>query len=153
MRDYQREKVYDWERQHVKNGKRIGFKDIQKYVNRIWAEMGLKYPPKVDRLPKQAIKREGDATRTKVRFHETATEATILHELAHSMTANINGLSHQHNEYFVGLYMVLLEKFLNINMLYLWYTADMCRIKYIKYMEAKIVDNEGWRDRGIYAST
>lgn len=143
MRDYQKSTVYKWERQNIKSGAFIGFKNIQDYVNETWDKMGLKYPPIVKPLPNQVRKIGGDATRTVVRFPDTGTfEATILHELAHSMTATIDGPSHQHNEYFVGMVMVLYEKFLGVDPFFMWYTAQKDGIKFEKFMKP-IMQREG----------
>ena len=143
MKDYQRSKVYKWEAEHLYSMDRqiVPFSQIQAIVNWVWEDMGLKFPPIVKVLPKQATTIAGDATRTVVRFQEEGVATrTILHELAHSMTAGIEGKGHQHNEYFVGMYMVLLEKYMKIDMLYLWYTAEKNGVKFEKFMKPRITD-------------
>ena len=55
-RDHQRSKVYDWEERFVApyDTTLITFAQAQGMVNAIWAEMGLRFPPKVECLPRQA---------------------------------------------------------------------------------------------------
>ena len=139
-RDDQRSKVYKWERDFLFKSDEISFHDIQSYVNYVWQDMGLKYPPMVQEMPAQATTKGGDATRTVVRFPRYGSrKAVVLHELAHSMTGNIGGMSHRHGEKFVGVYMGLLEKYLNIPMPLLWYTAERDGVKYEKYAKPILV--------------
>lgn len=91
MRDFQQNKVYTWETQFP-SGRIIEFDFIQGYVNYVWEDLGLKYPPKVRPIAKQTRKWAGKANRYSVWLHETgSTEHTILHELAHSLTIDIDG--------------------------------------------------------------
>lgn len=135
MKDHQKNKVYLWENKFIPSGRHISFEEIQAYVNNVWSGMGLSFPPKVKVLPSQKHAL-GDATRLTVRFPKTgATEHIILHELAHAMTADIDGLSHQHNEYFVGMLMTLAEKYLNGNVLFMWVSAEHNGVKYTKFQK------------------
>jgi hypothetical protein len=139
MKDYQRAKVYNWEAANIWPGMPVRFDNIQTYINNIWEKMGLKYPPMVKPLPPQVRVISADATRTVVRFPETGTtEKTILHELAHSMTATASGASHQHNEYFVGMAMVLYEKFLGVDLFFMWYSATEAKVKFEKFMTPRL---------------
>lgn len=139
MRDYQRSKVYKWE-ECLDNGQWVSFDAIQDYVNSVWQKMNLKYPPRVEIIRKN--KAIADATRMVVRFQpEGCCQKIILHELAHSMTMNIDGIGHQHNTVFVGVYMILLEKFLNMSPSMLYGTADYFGVKYVINASPRIVDN------------
>jgi hypothetical protein len=143
MRDYQRSKVYAWESKYLPRGRLVPFREIQEYVNTVWEGFGLKHPPRVALLPKQARIKCADATRTVVRFEaHGATEIVILHELAHSMTTGIGALGHQHNEYFVGMFMTLIERVLKINLNVLWYTAQKANVKFDCFTKPRIVDDE-----------
>lgn len=140
QRDYQQQRVYDWEATLPK-GKKIAYDNIQEYINRVWEDMGLKYPPKVMPMPKQMQKALADANRYHIRFRDYgATEQTILHEMAHSMTMNLDGKGHQHNDVFVGVYMTLLEKYLGLAPFMLWYSAEKCKVDYVKFAKPRIVD-------------
>ena len=57
------------------------------------------------------------------------------HGNAVAMTADIDGLSHQHNEYFVGMLMTLAEKYLNGNVLFMWVSAEHNGVKYTKFQK------------------
>lgn len=142
MRDSQRQKVYDWENT-LPEGKMISFDEIEAYVNYVWDEMNLKNPPKVLPFPHNMKNCVGDATRFNVRFHDNrkTSQKTILHELAHSMTCDIENNSEKHNEIFVGMYIVLMEKFLNFGLAMLWYSAEVNNVKYEKFVKPTILDS------------
>lgn len=140
MHDYQRTNVYKWEDQ-FDEGKLIPFDQLQAYVNRVWSEMGLLYPPTVTVKPKNATKIRADATRMEIRFnHKGENERIVLHEMAHSMLAHIDGLSHQHNDVFVGMYMTLMEKFMGMPIFLLWASANAVGVDYQKFVKPRITD-------------
>lgn len=121
--DYQRSKVYHWEHM-LPNGKHLSFAEIAHYVARIWAASGREHPPLVKPMPKQNRRWAGDATRCTLRFPENgATQRVVLHEIAHALTATVNGASDAHGPLFVSVYMKLLAKHLDIALPMLWYTA------------------------------
>jgi len=64
-RDRQRSKVYAWEERFVapRDPSSIVFAQAQGMVDAIWAEMGLRFPPKVEPLPRQARSMVADANR------------------------------------------------------------------------------------------
>ena len=64
-RDRQRTKVYTWEERFVapRDPSSIAFAQAQRMVDAIWAEMGLRFPPKVEPLPRQARSTVADASR------------------------------------------------------------------------------------------
>jgi hypothetical protein len=55
-RDRQRSKVYAWEEQFIvpRDPSSIDFARAPGMVDAIWAEMGLRFPPKIEPLPVQA---------------------------------------------------------------------------------------------------
>jgi hypothetical protein len=71
-RDRQRSRVYVWEERLVApyDTTSIAFTKAQAVVDAIWAEMGLRFPPKVERLPRQARSTVADATRLLIRLPE-----------------------------------------------------------------------------------
>lgn len=141
MRDYQQGKVYGWER-NFKEGPWSNFNEIQTIVNYIWNDLSLKYPPQVDKLHNKD-KALGRANRLKVYFPEKgASLLTILHELAHSLTAKVDDYTHQHNEYFVGMYMTLLNKYLGYEYPVLWYLANKYGVQFQLNVRPLIEDGQ-----------
>lgn len=134
MRDFQKSKVYSWENKYVGieyGGDRVEFDNIQSIIDYVWREMGLEYPPIAVLFSKNA-KKQGTANRTSIRFREYSTTWIILHEVAHSMTSDLDG-SYRHGPQFVGVYMKLLEKFMNISPTYLWWSATESGVTFDKF--------------------
>lgn len=115
-RDRQRARVYAWEDRVVAphGPDLIPFAAAQVMVDAIWAEMGLRWPPKVERLPGQATVRQADATRLRLRLPEALPSWVLLHELAHAMTSTAEGGTDGHGPRFMGLYLQLLERYLRL---------------------------------------
>ena len=113
-RDWQRTKLYAWEDTVVapRDPSLIAFAQAQGMVDAIWSEMGLRYPPKVERLPKQATARQAEATRLVLHLPEWVPSWLLLHETAHAMTSSHDGVSDGHGPTFVGLYVDLLVRYL-----------------------------------------
>ncbi len=86
----------------------------QGMVDAIWAEMGLRFPPKVEPLPRQARATVADATRLTIQLAHASPSWWLLHELAHAMTSTHDGLSDGHGAKFMGLYARLLTRYLRI---------------------------------------
>lgn len=139
--DYQKSRVYAWERSHVSPHDKalVPFDGIQAVVNHIWASEGLLYPPRVAPIPKQKTKAAGDGCRLEVRFHEHGAKTwVIIHELAHAMTMGVGSVeddpdgyvSCPHGPEFVGVYMRLLEKYLKLNLLVLMHTAKVSNVDF-----------------------
>ena len=63
------------------------FAQAQGMVDAIWAEMGLRFPPKVEPLPRQARSTVADADRLTIRLADASPSWWLLHELAHAMTS------------------------------------------------------------------
>jgi hypothetical protein len=115
-RDHQRARVYAWEDRVVAPHAPdlIPFAAAQAMVDAIWAEMGLRWPPKVERLPPQATVRQADASRLRLRLPEALPSWILLHELAHAMTSTAEGETDGHGPRFMGLYLQLLERYLRL---------------------------------------
>ena len=115
-RDRQRSKVYAWEESFVApcDPSSILFAQAQGMVDAIWAEMGLRFPPKVEPLPRQARSTVADANRLTIRLADTSPSWWLLHELAHAMTSTYDGWSDGHGAKFMGLYAQLLTRYLRI---------------------------------------
>jgi hypothetical protein len=114
--DRQRARVYAWEDAHVApHGQdMLPFSAAQPMVNAIWAEMGLRYPPAVEPLPRQSRRLHADANRLRLRLPERWPSWLLLHELAHAMTSTHDGASDGHGPRFMGLYLRMLERYLRL---------------------------------------
>ena len=127
MRDFQKQRVYDWERLAVqpKDKSLVPYSNLQTITNYIWEREALVYPPMVTAMPKQNRNAWAKANRTHVYAPEAGLPTWVLiHELAHSLTCTVEGHSERHGPEFVGMYMRLLEKHLGIPMPLLMYTAN-----------------------------
>ena len=115
-RDRQRSKVYAWEERFVaaRDPTLIRFAQAQGMVDAIWTEFGLRFPPKVERLPRQARSTMADATRLSIRLPASSSSWWLLHELAHAMTSTADGQSDGHGPKFMGLYVKLLGRYLRL---------------------------------------
>jgi len=115
-RDRQRSKVYAWEERFVgtRDPTSVAFAQAQGTVDAIWAEFGLRFPPKVERLPRQARSTMADATRLSVRLPEASPSWWLLHELAHALTSTVDGQSDGHGPKFMGLYVKMLARYLRL---------------------------------------
>ena len=115
-RDRQRSKVYAWEERFVApcDPSSIVFAQAQGMVDAIWAEMGLRFPPKVEPLPRQARSTVADANRLSIRLADVSPSWWLLHELAHAMTSTYDGRSDGHGPKFMGLYAQLLTRYLRV---------------------------------------
>jgi len=116
--DRQRARVYAWEDRHVAphGGDLLPFTAMQPMVNAIWAELGLRYPPAVEPLPRQARRLQADANRLRLRVPEQLPSWVLLHELAHALSSTHDGASDGHGPCFMGLYLQLLERYLRLPM-------------------------------------
>ena len=88
-------------------------------VDAIWSDMGLRYPPAVVPLPRQASKTIGRADRLSVVLAEETPSWCLLHELAHAMTSHADGRSDGHGPIFMGVYVRLLERYLRLDLQFL----------------------------------
>ena len=116
-RDRQRSKVYAWEERFVVPHDRslIAFALAQGMVDAIWADMGLRFPPKVERLPRQARCTLADASRLSIRLAHRSPSWCLLHELAHAMSSTHDEGSDGHGPKFMGLYAQLLVRYLRLS--------------------------------------
>ena len=115
-RDRQRSKVYAWEERFIvpRDPSTIEFARAPGMVDAIWAEMGLRFPPKVEPLPVQARSTVADASRLLIRLANSSPSWCLLHELAHAMTSTYDGQSDGHGPKFMGLYAQLLTRYLRV---------------------------------------
>ena len=84
-------------------------------VDAIWSDMGLRYPPAVEPLPRQATATLASANRLSIRVSEQTPSWCLLHELAHAMTCTVEGVSDGHGPVFMGVYIQLLARYLRLD--------------------------------------
>lgn len=115
-RDRQRSRVYVWEEYFIapRDQSSIAFAQAQRVVDAIWADMGLRFPPKVLRLPSHARRTVADATRLSIRLAAKTPSWCLLHELAHAMSSTHEGESDGHGPKFMGLYAQMLIRYLRV---------------------------------------
>ena len=78
----------------------------QAMVDAIWVELGLRYPPRVEPLSRQATATLASANRLSIRLPEQTPSFCLLHELAHALSTTEDGHSDGHGPVFLGLYGV-----------------------------------------------
>jgi hypothetical protein len=116
VRDHQRSRVYAWEESFIalRDSSSVTFAQAQGVVDAIWADMALRFPPKVIRLPRQSRTTVADATRLSIRLADTTPSWCLLHELAHAMSSTHEGDSDGHGPRFMGLYAQMLIRYLRV---------------------------------------
>ena len=131
VRDHQRGRVYAWEERFVasRDSSSIAFAQAQGVVDAIWADMGLRFPPKVMRLPRQARATVADATRLLIRLSDTTSSWCLLHELAHAMSSTHEGQSDGHGPHVHGLVRPAVDPLSTHTFRYPWQVVARCRYR------------------------
>ena len=93
----------------------IALSGAQAVVDAIWADMDLRYPPAVERLPRHATATLASASRLTIDLSDQTPCWCLLHEIAHAMTATEDGHSDGHGPDFMGVYVRLLVRYLRLN--------------------------------------
>jgi hypothetical protein len=130
-RDYQKQRVYDWQ-SSIPSGGEIRFENAQAIVDHIWKSEGLAFPPQVTPIHSNTTKWAGKANRLQVWLRPVVTLRTILHKLAHCMSMEMDD-SHEtiaHGPWFMGLYMKLIAKYLNVPLPIMFYTANKDHVEF-----------------------
>jgi len=115
-RDYQQARVYAWEAEAVEpfGQAPLPYAAAQGMVDAIWAEIGLRWPPKVEPLPRQARRLLGSGSRLALRLPDPVPAYLLLHELAHALSSTADDETDGHGPRFVGLYLRLLTRYLRL---------------------------------------
>jgi hypothetical protein len=92
----------------------LPFPAAQAMVDAIWSDMGLRYPPAVAPLSRQATATIARADRLSILLGDQTASWCVLHELAHAMTSHADGRSDGHGPLFMGVYVQLIERYLRI---------------------------------------
>jgi hypothetical protein len=135
MCDYQRSAVYSWEQEYIapKDKSSVDISIAPNIVKYIWEGEHLLYPPKVRLLATQS-KKGGQANRSSIWLPPKSPTWVIIHEVAHSMndsndiTDSLENDSHGPN--YVGIYIKLLSKYLNISLPLMMYTLKRADIDF-----------------------
>ena len=99
--------LYAWEDRVVapRDRSRVPFARLQALVDHVWAAEGLRFPPRVKPLPRQARATVARATRLSIEAPPELSSWVLLHALAHAMTSTAEGENGGHGERFAGLYL------------------------------------------------
>lgn len=93
----------------------VPFAAAQGMVDAIWSEMGLRYPPAVEKLPRHATATLASADRLTLLLPDRTPSWCLLHEIAHVMTTSVEGHSDGHGATFMGVYVGLLVRYLRLD--------------------------------------
>ena len=146
-RDRQRNRVYAWEEQFIapRDPSLIELGQAQGMIDAIWAETGLRFPPKVERLPRQARSTVADASRLSIRLADSSPSWCLLHELAHAMSSTHDGHSDGHGPTFMGLYAQLLIRYLRVPIDTLLQSLEAARIEADMQAKPVFIDDQPMR--------
>jgi hypothetical protein len=105
-------RLYAWEDAEIgpRDASRVPFAQLQALVDHVWAAEGLRFPPRVRPLPRQARGTVARATRLAIEAPAELPTWVLLHELAHCLTSTADGGNDGHGPRFVGLYLHLLVR-------------------------------------------
>lgn len=105
-------RLYAWEDAVVapRDRSRVPFAQLQALVDHVWAEEGLRWPPRVRPLPRQARRTVARATRTAIEAPAELPSWVLLHEVAHALGSDVEGNNDGHGPDFVGRYLRLLVR-------------------------------------------
>ncbi len=106
------QKLYAWEDAVVAPRDRslVPFAQLQALVDHVWAAEGLRWPPRVRPLPRQARATVARGSRLAIEAPAALPSWVLLHEVAHAMTSTAEGFNHGHGPAFVGVYLALLGR-------------------------------------------
>lgn len=148
MRDFQRQRIYDWEADYIDKifPNTMEFPQIKPYVDKVWSGLGLMFPPAVKPLPRNSRRIAGDGCRMQLRFLDTyeTFETTVLHEIAHALTMNSDNEvpnDSAHGAIFAGMFIELMVKFMNADRFMLWASANAHNIKFTRFQHPLIIDD------------
>ena len=147
-RDYQQSKVYAWEAGVInpRTSRQVAFKDAQAFVDGIFICEGLLYPPCVTLLHPNTKRWAGLGSRQEIQIKPVTTVGTLLHEIAHVLTMEIDRSQVGHGPDFVGVYMRLLDKYAGVPLALTMYSLQNTGIEYNLAAQYRCVD-QGYRRR------
>ncbi len=108
----------------------ISFDRAQMFVDGVWMVLGLIGAPRVSMMPAHAHRTWATGERTELRLRPETSAWVILHELAHALTMDHDGHCDGHGPKFVGMYIKILDKVLNIPLALTMYSLNHHGVKY-----------------------
>jgi hypothetical protein len=110
--DPEARRLYAWEDREVapRDASRVPFAQMQALVDHVWAAEGLRFPPRIRPLPRQARATVARATRLRIEAPAELPSWVLLHELAHCLTSTAEGAHAGHGPAFAGMYLHLLVR-------------------------------------------
>jgi hypothetical protein len=141
MRDFQKSKLYAWENAVVepRTDLTIPFERAQLFVDGVWLSLGFQGPPRVEMIAPQATVTVAKGCRMAVRIPRVTPAWVILHELAHSINKRHDSAPAAsvrcdgHGPKFVGIYIHLLDKVLNIPLCLTMYSLEKHGVSYHRH--------------------
>jgi hypothetical protein len=132
VRDFQKQRVYDWEREVIQrcSHQTVQFRDAQAFIDGVFLKHGWLYPPKAKKIAKQTRRAWATGNRAEINLPEVIPAWVILHELAHTLTMTEHEGSEGHGPDFVGIYIKLLDTVLHIPVPMSMYTLTKNNIKF-----------------------
>ncbi len=93
----------------------LPFPRAQAMVDAIWSDLGLRFPPSVENLPRHATVTIASADRLSLFLPARTPSWCLLHEIAHALTTTMDGRSDGHGPIFMGIYVRLLVRYLRLD--------------------------------------
>lgn len=105
-------RLYAWEDAVIAPRDRslVPFARLQAMVDHVWAGEGRRWPPRMRPLPRQARRTVARASRTAIEAPPELPSWVLLHEIAHALTAEVDGSHAGHGPDFVAAYLRLLVR-------------------------------------------
>lgn len=131
-RDYQKTALYRWEDEYIRpRSKRvIERKDAQTFIDGVFLCERLLYPPKVEPMPKQATTILATGNRHVIQLPEALPAWVIVHELAHTLTSEVEHNFEGHGPDYVGIYIKMLDKYCDIPLALSMFTLTKTKVRY-----------------------
>jgi hypothetical protein len=118
----------------------LPFPAAQAMVDAIWSDMGLRYPPAVAPLSRQATATIARADRLSILLGDQTASWCVLHELAHAMTSHADGRSDGHGPLFMGVYLQLIVRYLRLDQRMLIESLHDARIEITRDAQPAFID-------------
>lgn len=116
-RDGAARRLYAWEDAVVAPRDRslVPFARLQALVDHVWAGEGRHFPPRVRPLSRRARGTVARASRTAIECPPELPSWVLLHEIAHALNGDVDGLGLDHGPDFVATYLHLLVRYARLD--------------------------------------